>query len=497
MTSEPRPARRGLQAAGAERAIGRRPRPSLEGLRHGTWATLAQWRAGGVGLALVLVALAVYLLSNPFRTNLYNHFVWQADAFLHGRFAITWPVVSGFPSNYYFREVMPVPGQPGLGLIPYPPLPALLLLPLVAVFGLTTNAALVAAVLGAVNVGLAWRLASRLTTDERAALLAAVFYGFGTVAWYAAMLGSTWFLAHVVASTFLFLAIGLALDGERQAAMERTGSTSGDGKRAELAAAQRLLDPRQVVAGLLLGMSALARLPTVFGAPFLVFVGSGGTATRRGLSAGIGAVIPVLLLVAYNLASTGQPFHPAYEYAYRTEYVPRAGLVHPEWAAEDPRYIPQNAVIMLAWPPLLRPECGLALLDPRCPLLQPDSLGMSLLLTSPGYLLVAGLVRRRRRTGTAARAGAAGIPEDESWEWRLTLGAALAVVAIALVNLAHFSQGWVQFGYRFSNDFAPFALVLVTLGIARLGVGWMSLALVAASIIVNAWGVYWGVVLRW
>ena len=34
-----------------------------------------------------------------------------------------------------------------------------------------------------------------------------LFYGFGTVAWYAAMLGSTWFLAHVVASTFLFLAI--------------------------------------------------------------------------------------------------------------------------------------------------------------------------------------------------------------------------------------------------------------------------------------------------
>ena len=32
----------------------------------------------------------------------------------------------------------------------------------------------------------------------------------------------------------------------------------------------------------------------------------------------------------------------------------------------------------------------------------------------------------------------------------------------------HFSQGWVQFGYRFSNDFAPFALVLVTLAIAWL-----------------------------
>jgi hypothetical protein len=62
----------------------------------------------------------------------------------------------------------------------------------------------------------------------------------------------------------------------------------------------------------------------------------------------------------------------------------------------------------------------------------------------------------------------------------------------------HFSQGWVQFGYRFSNDFVPFALVLVTLGIARLGArNLLVVALVAASIIINAWGVFWGVKLGW
>ena len=48
---------------------------------------------------------------------------------------------------------------------------------------------------------------------------------------------------------------------------------------------------------------------------------------------------------------------------------------------------------------------------------------------------------------------------------RLVTGAALAVAAIAVVNLMHFSQGWVQFGYRFSNDFAPFALLLVALAL--------------------------------
>ena len=47
-------------------------------------------------------------------------------------------------------------------------------------------------------------------------------------------------------------------------------------------------------------------------------------------------------------------------------------------------------------------------------------------------------------------------------------GALLAVVAIATINLMHFSQGWVQFGYRFSNDAAPFALILVALGFERI-----------------------------
>jgi hypothetical protein len=81
---------------------------------------------------------------------------------------------------------------------------------------------------------------------------------------------------------------------------------------------------------------------------------------------------------------------------------------------------------------------------------------------------------------------------------RLVAGAALAVASIALVNLMHFSQGWVQFGYRFSNDFVPFALPLVAIGMARRGGvrllgGW----LVGLSMAINLWGVIWGNILGW
>jgi hypothetical protein len=115
---------------------------------------------------------------------------------------------------------------------------------------------------------------------------------------------------------------------------------------------------------------------------------------------------------------------------------------------------------------------------------------MSLLLTSPAYLLALPAIR---------------------WGYghsRLVTGAALAVLVIAFVNLMHFSQGWVQFGYRFSNDFVPWGLLLVAIGLERLarrGSGargralWAipAVALIAASVAVNLWGVVWANMLGW
>jgi hypothetical protein len=264
------------------------------------------------------------------------------------------------------------------------------------------------------------------------------------------------------------------------------------------------IDPLQFLAGLVFGIGALARLPVILGAPFFVLVGGGGTIWRRGFAAGLGAVIPIAALLLYNLLATGHPFNPAYDHLYKTEYLgylpPR--LDHPlplncqiaqdlcqslridrSLGIEDIGHIPLNALIMFTWLPIYQPDCGFQLLNPDCPILQPDQIGMSIILTSPAYLLAIPAV---------------------IWGWRrrIVIGSVLAAVPIAFLNLMHFSQGWVQFGYRFSNDFAPFALILVTLAIAHIGarnrVAYvLVIVLVAASIIINAWGVYWGVTLGW
>ena len=467
------------------------------------------------GVLLAVVALGVYSATHVERY--YDHFVWQAAAFLEGHAAIRYPVPSapGQVGNAFFQDVLPVSasveGVPR-GLIPFPPLPALILIPFVAVWGLTTDDQRIFTLVAAVDVAGCWWMLGRLRIPGVVRLLTTIFFAFGTVFWYTAQLATTWYQAHIVAVGLALLALGLAIDADPAAANDEpipdddhgaggaAGGASPASRRLSLA-----IDPRQFVIGLLFGLACTARLTVIFAAPLFMLVGAGGSWWRRSWSAGLGAAIPVASLLAFNMASTGQVFHPAYDHLYQLEAHGYPGLGYePDWSVEDPRYLPQNLRIMfLSTPEILpdrlrdtlgtidQPLCTTSddrrgLFDIDCPLALPRDIGMSVLLTSPAFLLLLPALRRYGRS-------------------RLVSGAALAVLLIVVVNLMHFSQGWVQFGYRFMNDALPFALPLVALGFASL-IGsarrgaWtrpLALVLVVVSIAVNAWGVVWGRLLGW
>ncbi len=466
--------------------------------------------AVAIGLLLAVAALLVYLVSRTDRY--YDHFVWQAAAFLEGHAAIRYPVeeVAGRFGNAFFQDVLPVPTTDGVprGLIPFPPLPALVLVPFVAVFGLLTDDQLVFTVLAAIDVGLCWWMLGGLPVRPPVRLATTILFAFGTAFWYAAQVTTTWFQAHIVAVALLLLAVGYALRADPGAARDqppRRGSpTPAPGERLVDRWRDVLrVDRRAFGIGLLFGLAATARLTVVLGAPFFMLVGPGGGWWRRSWSSGLGAAIPVAALLVYNVVTSGHVFHPAYDHLYQLEARAYTGLGYdPEWAAEDPRYIPQNLVIMfLSGPDILpdrerdglgfrdralctEPGATRGLFDADCPLALPVDVGMSVILASPALLLLIpalGGIRRRRLIG----------------------GAALAILFISLANLMHFSQGWVQFGYRFSNDVLPFAMVLVALGFERLvGTGrrWampLGMTFIVISIAINAWGVAWSNILGW
>ncbi len=572
------------------------------------------------GIGLVLLCMVVFIFTNPDRTNPYIHFVWQAQAFLDGQTSIPIHVdpSATSPGDSWYQDVQPILDAGGAdtnrGNIPFPPLPALVLLPFVAFWHLFTNEQLLAAIFAALDVGIAYWMLGYLPIRQEVRRLTALFLGLGTVVWYAAAIGSTWFWAHIVAVGCLLAAIGFALAADRDGAEPRpladeigaarqpwwpgwwrsaavvvvlgalgellfrlaeagtsAASIAGVGvllsigaailalivsgrrgvllpmlavvavvggvpgalvlgaqnatalavvdaavlvlvvllavaarvrpesmDRAMNAFAEAIARPetRQVAAGLLFGLACTARLTIVFGFPFLILVGGGGSWARRALLAGAGAMVPLVALLVYTYADTGHLFSPVYDYLYQQEAAGYAFLnYNSNWSIEDLRYVPQNLMIMLFNTPTFNPQtlpnhsdqlCQLGqargLFDMDCPIAVPNPVGMSVILTSPAYLL----------------APLAFIPALWRKLDRVTVGAAIAVVAIVFVNLMHFSQGWVQFGYRFSNDFAPFAIVLVALGASRLGrYWWVLVPFVAASIAINLWGTVWGVMLGW
>ncbi|MEW6224313.1 MAG: hypothetical protein AB1627_06760 [Chloroflexota bacterium] len=461
-----------------------------------------------VGLLLAAAALVLYAVSNPVHYNQYTHFVWQADAFLHGRAWFPHPIADGstLPANWWFQDVYPLTdaaGNPdGRVLLPFPPLPAIVLLPFVAVFGLFTDQEAVGMLLAALGVAIAYWMLGRLPVRASVRILTTLVFATGTVWWWAAAVSSTWYFAHLVAVDIALLAVGVSLGADRRAAVEDLGeevdraAEDGGGPWAAIWP----LDRSQVVAGFLLGVAATARLPLVFAAPWLMLVGGGGSRLRRTVSAGVGGVVPVAALLLYTFATTGSVLHPGYDYQYRLEAsgYPTLGY-NPEWSVEDPRYVPQNLGIMFGALPLVAPDIkpdtlGFAepeplctapdarrgLFDPDCPLVMPVDIGTSILLSAPGLLLALFAFGRRPVV-------------------RLALGGGLSVIAIALFNLSHFSQGWVQWGYRFSLDFIPFLLPLIAIGAARADgrPRAVAVALVIAGALVNLWGVTWGQLLGW
>lgn len=476
-------------------------------------APLARWLAVAVGVLLALAAFVIYMTTQTDR--FYDHFVWQAEAFRDGLAAIRYPVfgTGESPGNHFFQDVLPVAPIDGVerGLLPFPPLPAVLLLPFVAVWGVLTDDQTIFTALAAIDVAICWWMLGRLRIQPVIRLATTIVFAFGTVFWYTAQLATTWYQAHILAVGLLMAAVGLAIGNDPVAQDDEPGfddPDAPDGGPWPTAPALGLrglfaVDARQFVAGFLFGLACTSRLTIVLGAPFFMLVGSGGSWWRRSWSAGLGAILPVGALLLYNIISTGHVFHPAYEYLYQLEAngYPSLGY-RPDWAVEDPRYIPQNLAIMLGALPesfparlpdslgvndtlvCLEPGAVRGLFDLACPLAVPGDKGMSVLATTPAFLLIIPVLRRWGRS-------------------RLVTGAVLAILIISLVNLMHFSQGWVQFGYRFSNDAVPFALVLVALGFERLAASErrfamaLGMVLVVASIAINAWGVAWAVLLRW
>lgn len=376
-----------------------------------------------------------------------NHFVHLADGWLHGQLSILGDRPPG-NNDWALYE--------GRWFVSFPPFPAVLLTPFVAIWGTAVLDRLIWALVAAAGPALLFVLlrALRQRDDVNRSLrdvwLLSGLFAFGTVFFFVAVQGSVWFAAHVVATSLLVLYVLFGLEARRP-----------------------------VLAGLVLGLCFMTRASTAFACVFfaleicrahrrenapaldldawpprLALRYLAGVDWPRALRAAGLFAAPILVIGAlamwHNHARFDDPFvfgHEHLQVGWRTRIE--------RWGLFNYHYLPKNLAIFWA---------SLPWLSAQAPHVTVSAHGLALWFTTPNLL----------------------------WTlWPRRIDARLvslyaAVIVVGLIDLAYQNSGWVQFGYRFSLDYMPFLFVALLLGGRRFGPGFHLLA--AFAVAVNLFG---------
>lgn len=412
-------------------------------------------------LALLGYAVSAQVWATPI--SIAPHYVYLAHALLQGHIDLI-----QLPPTIY--DLLSFHGQ---WFVAGSPLPAILMLPFVAIFGVTFSDVAFTNVIGAINVALVYQLLGLLVEAPDATAHASppvwrtfsitestrrwltLLFAIGTPFWYLAALGTYWYTAHIAAVFFALLAVREALTHQRW-----------------------------FLAGLWLAAAGLAR-PTALGmAPFFLALSLlSGFHLSRSLPARLRKSLPFIaaLLIGvgahavYNTVRFGRPADFGYEYVYGAANITS---VYARYGGFSPRFVPCNLAVSLVTPPQVRgriPDfvtqaCGYLLevdIADRRSVIAPNPLGMSIFLVTPALLLVFRSIKRDP----------------------LLVAAWLGLVCTLIPLWLYHNTGSLQFGWRYLFDAAPLWIILLAYGARRMSR--FDRGLILASIAINLWGFLW------
>ncbi|MDD9933757.1 MAG: hypothetical protein OXT09_09145 [Myxococcales bacterium] len=366
------------------------------------------------------------------------HFLYLADSFLHGQLSL----VSDKPPNRNDWAL-----YEGRWYVSFPPFPAVVVAPLVAVWGVRAWDRLFWALLAGLGPALLFVLLRRLSVaghSERSTrdnLLLTALFAFGSVYYYTSVQGTVWHAAHVVATILLALYLLFAVGARHP-----------------------------LLAGLALGCAFMTRPAT---APLcLIFALEALRVSRRdGTPApdGLGGVLrlshvdtaallrrclvfaaPILAIGCLAMWLNAARFDDPFEFGHshlQIRWRPRIE----KWGLFNYHYLAKNLSVFLA---------GLPWLTAESPHVMISRHGLALWVTTPAFLL---LLWPRRSTPTLTA---------------LTFAAA----CVALLDLCYQNSGWVQFGYRFSLDYAVVLIAMLAIGGRHFGRGFHTLLAIAFAV---------------
>lgn len=365
-------------------------------------------------LAVFVTFFAFYSATGSLDATGFNEPVQQAYAFLHGR---AWVEAPPYMEHVTWR---------GHTYLVHPPLSAILLMPIVAIQGLSTNQTAISIVLGAVEVALAWRLLGLLGLTTKARVWLTVFFGAGTTLWYEVIVGNSWDFILVISCGMTLVVLN-----------EVFGRA------------------RPWMTGLLAGLAGLARYDLALVWPiYILMLRVRGRRWRELGWIAPGFVFAMIIYVVFNETRYGTVSDISLWIYYPTD--PHR-FSHPR-GPFSLSYLPENIYTLLFMSPLF---------NDSFPYIHPSMTGQSVLLITPAFLLA---LRPSFRRPIPALIG-------------------LAALIASGPPMLVYANGFVQLGTRYYTEVYPLLLVLIALGVPP-RVDQLTRILIVASMVLVAFGVW-------
>jgi len=409
-------------------------------------ASPAWRRAAPVALVFAVCAgiYAATLGARASGTSDNAHYVYLAESYLHGQLHLVGNKPPGRNDWAHYD---------GRWYVSFPPLPAVVIAPAVAIWGVKTWDRLFWAVLAGLGPAMLFLLLRGLRESgrsERSArddLWLVALFAFGTAYYYTSVQGTVWFAAHVVAVPLVALFVHFALGARRP-----------------------------LLAGLCLGLCFLARPSTLLLSLFFGLEAIAAARTKGASDAGdddakplarawahvrdadvsvwlplcLRFSIPIVAVLAIAMVLNHARFDDVFVFGH--EYLKiRWRKRIDTWGLFNYHYLGRNLAVFLA---------ALPWLSGSSPFFKIGRHGLAIWFTTPNLLW---LPWPRRTSST-------------------TIALTVAAVAVALMDLLYQNSGWVQFAYRFSLDYMVLLIVLLALGARRFGLGFKSLAVFAIAV---------------
>lgn len=394
--------------------------------------TARQRRQTSLSRALLPIAVSVYVAIVFGAIALqWSHERWDyyflAEAFISGR---TWvePIAPKFADTIVVGD---------RAYVPFPPFPAVVLMPLVWIFGVGALLPWEQAInvtLAATSVGLWWVLLGRVERLSRSVRMwLTVLFALSTPLWWITARGGPWHFAQLLATLFSLLGL-----------METFGRR------------------RPWALGIIAAVSFLTRPTLLFALPFYVFVAVRGRSRLpkpglEHLGRAAVTVMPVLVAVALSFGYNAVRFGSPLESGYSLATLPPELAGTRDYGLFSLAYLQRNLNLLLFALPVFGGSPWPA---------HPSGFGLSVLITSPALVLA--------------------VFADYGRRMNVALAATAAFVLIP--SLLYYGGGWFQLGFRYFLDSIPFVMLLVASGAAR-RFGWPWKVLIVAGTLVSLWGI--------